>query len=228
MRGFLKEGVNCITMLADEAEFDFIVSGAGSAGCAVAAWLGESGQYDVLLFEVGPRDTSPWIHIPLGFTKLFTDGQVNWKFESEPVPSLDNRVLYQPWGKGLGGSSSINGTIYMRGAPADYDGWRQRGLEGWDWDSVLPYFKKAEDNERGADDWHGAGGPLRVSDVPRPWALQTAMIAAARESGFPANDYFYWPGSGRYRVFSVHCLQTSPLERRQGVSGAVAGAAKPA
>ncbi|MFP6709878.1 MAG: GMC family oxidoreductase N-terminal domain-containing protein, partial [Alphaproteobacteria bacterium] len=123
---------------------------------------------------------------------------------------------------------SINGTIYMRGAPADNDGWHQRGLEGWDWDSVLPYFKKAEDNERGADNWHGAGGPLRVSDVPRPWALPTAMIAAARESGIPANDYFYWPGSGRHRVFSVHCLQTSPLERCQGVSGAVAGAAKPA
>lgn len=116
-------------MLADDAVFDFIVSSAGSAGCAVAARLSESGRYSVLLLEAGPRDTNPWIHIPLGFTKVFTDERVNWKFESEPVASLDNRVLYQPRGKVLGGSSSINGTIYMRGAPADYDGWRQRGLE---------------------------------------------------------------------------------------------------
>ncbi|MFP6697300.1 MAG: GMC family oxidoreductase N-terminal domain-containing protein [Alphaproteobacteria bacterium] len=214
-------------MLADKAEFEFIVSGAGSAGCAVAARLSESGQYDVLLLEAGPRDTSPWIHIPLGFTKLFTDGRVNWKFESEPVPSLDNRVLYQPRGKVLGGSSSINGTIYMRGAPADYDGWRQRGLEGWDWDSVLPYFKKAEDNERGADNWHGAGGPLRVSDVPRPWALPTAMIAAARESGIPANDDFNGPdqeGTGffqftasKHRRWSAAKAYLSPSRGRRNL-----------
>ena len=189
-------------MVADEAVFDFIVSGAGSAGCAVAARLSESGRYSVLLLEAGPRDTSPWIHIPLGFTKVFTDERVNWKFESEPVAALDNRVLYQPRGKVLGGSSSINGTIYMRGAPADYDEWRQRGLAGWDWDSVLPFFKKAEDNQRGADDLHGAGGPLRVSDVPHPWDLPSAMVAAAVESGIPANPDFNGPeqeGAGFYQ-----------------------------
>ncbi|MBC8241490.1 MAG: GMC family oxidoreductase N-terminal domain-containing protein, partial [Alphaproteobacteria bacterium] len=188
--------------LADDAVFDFIVSGAGSAGCAVAARLSESGRYSVLLLEAGPRDTNPWIHIPLGFTKVFTDARVNWKFESEPVASLDNRVLYQPRGKVLGGSSSINGTIYMRGAPADYDGWRQRGLEGWDWDSVLPFFKKAEDNERGGDGLHGSGGPLRVSDIPKQWALPSAMVAAAVESGIPANSDFNGPeqeGAGFYQ-----------------------------
>lgn len=191
-----------LAKLADEAVFDFIVSGAGSAGCAVAARLSERGRYSVLLLEAGPRDSNPWIHIPLGFTKLFTDARVNWKFESEPVESLDNRVLYQPRGKVLGGSSSINGTIYMRGAPADYDGWRQRGLEGWDWESVLPFFKKAEDNERGGGELHGSGGPLRVSDVPRQWALPTAMIAAAVESGIPANPDFNGPeqeGTGFYQ-----------------------------
>ena len=189
-------------MAGDDAVFDFIVSGAGSAGCAVAARLSESGRYSVLLLEAGPRDTNPWIHIPLGFTKVFTDERVNWKFESEPVEALDNRVLYQPRGKVLGGSSSINGTIYMRGAPADYDQWRQRGLEGWDWDSVLPYFKKAEDNERGGDDLHGKGGPLRVSDIPHPWDLPSAMIAAAVESGIPANPDFNGPeqeGAGFYQ-----------------------------
>ncbi len=177
-------------MVADNAAFDFIVSGAGSAGCAVAARFSESGRYSVLLLEAGPRDTNPWIHIPLGFTKVFTDERVNWKFQSEPVEALDDRVLYQPRGKVLGGSSSINGTIYIRGAPADYDGWRQRGLVGWDWDSVLPYFKKAEDNERGEDEFHGAGGPLKVSDVPQDWDLPAAMVAAARESGIPANHDF--------------------------------------
>jgi choline dehydrogenase len=189
-------------MTADETEFDFIVSGAGSAGCAVAARLSESGRYDVLLLEAGPRDSSPWIHIPLGFSKVFTDERVNWKFNSEPVAALNDRVLYQPRGKVLGGSSSINGTIYMRGAPADYDEWRQRGLEGWDWDSVLPYFKKAEDNTRGGDALHGAGGPLRVSDIPEPWALPAAMIAAAEESGIPANADFNGPtqeGTGFYQ-----------------------------
>ena len=189
-------------MLADNAEFDFIVSGAGSAGCAVAARLSESGRYSVLLLEAGPRDTDPWIHIPLGFPKLFIDGRVNWKFETEPVEALDGRRLFQPRGRVLGGSSSINGTIYIRGQPRDYDGWRQRGLEGWDWDSVLPYFVKAEDNERGADGLHGAGGPLRVSDVPSEWELHRAMVDAAVEAGIPANPDFNGPeqeGTGFYQ-----------------------------
>ena len=189
-------------MLADGSEFDFIVSGAGSAGCAVAARLSESGVHRVLLLEAGPRDTNPWIHIPLGFTKVFSDGKVNWKFQTEPIESLNNRILYQPRGKVLGGSSSINGTIYMRGQPGDYDGWRQRGLEGWDWDSVLPFFKKAEDNERGGDALHGEGGPLRVSDIPEQWALPRAMIEAALQAGIPANDDFNGPvqeGAGFYQ-----------------------------
>ncbi len=213
--------------VADEAVFDFIVSGAGSAGCAVAARLSESGRYSVLLLEAGPRDTSPWIHIPLGFTKVFTDERVNWKFQSEPVAALDNRILYQPRGKVLGGSSSINGTIYMRGTPADYDGWRQRGLEGWDWDSVLPFFKKAEDNERGDDGLHGEGGPLRVSDIPRPWALPSAMIAAAVESGIPANPDFNGPeqeGTGFYqftaskhRRWSAAKAYLAPARKRENL-----------
>ena len=186
-------GGNVLGTSTDDAVFDFIVSGAGSAGCAVAARLSESGRHSVLLLEAGPPDRNPWIHIPLGYAKIFTDEKINWKFETEPIESLDNRVLYQPRGKVLGGSSSINGTVYMRGAPADYDEWRQRGLEGWDWDSVLPFFKKAEDNERGADELHGAGGPLRVSDIPRQWELPSAMVAAAVEAGIPANPDFNGP-----------------------------------
>jgi choline dehydrogenase len=209
-------------MLDDGAEFDFVVSGAGSAGCAVAARLSESGMYSVLLLEAGPKDTNPWIHIPLGFPKVFTDEKVNWKFETEPVEALNNRKLYQPRGKVLGGSSSINGTIYIRGQHGDYDEWRQRGLVGWDWDSVLPFFKKAEDNARGANDLHGVGGPLRVSDVPQAWDLPTAMVAAAVEAGIPANPDFNGveqEGAGFYQF-------TATNKRRWSSAKAYLGPAK--
>src|SRR5262249_11815336 len=125
--------------------FDYIVAGAGSAGCVMAARLSEDGKHRVLLLEAGPRDTSPWIHMPMGYAKLFANPQLNWMYESEPEPELEGRTMYQPRGKVLGGTSSINGMVYMRGNPADYDEWRQRGCTGWDWDSILPYFKKAED-----------------------------------------------------------------------------------
>ena len=177
--------------MANELQtYDFIVTGAGSAGCVIAARLSESGRHSVLLLEAGPPDTNPWIHVPAGFTKVYTDPKINWRFESEPVEALNNRVLYQPRGKVLGGSSSINGTVYMRGAAADYDDWRQRGCEGWDWDSVLPFFKKAEDQERGADAFHGTGGPLKVADIPSEWALPKAMVEAAVEAGIRPNPDF--------------------------------------
>ena len=169
--------------------FDFIVTGAGSAGCPVAARLSENGKYRVLLLEAGGPDRNPWIHIPLGYTKTYTDPRVNWMFESEPEAQLNGRTLYQPRGKVLGGTSSINGMVYMRGTPADYDNWRQRGCEGWDWDSVLPFFKKAEHQERGADEFHGVGGPLRVSN-PVHSPLGDAMVQAAIEAGIPANPDF--------------------------------------
>jgi choline dehydrogenase len=173
-----------------EAEtFDFIVTGAGSAGCPVAARLSESGKYRVLLLEAGIADKNPWIHIPLGYTRTYTDPRVNWMFESEPEKELNGRTLYQPRGKVLGGTSSINGMVYMRGTPTDYDGWRQRGCEGWDYDSVLPFFKKAENQERGADAFHGTGGPLKVSN-PVLSPLGDAMVQAAIEAGIPANPDF--------------------------------------
>ena len=189
-------------MQADAETFDFIVTGAGSAGCAVAARLSESGRYTVLLLEAGPRDTNRWIHIPIGAARVFTDATVNWRFESEPVESLNGRVLYQPRGKVLGGTSSINGTVYMRGTPGDYDQWRQMGCTGWDWDSVLPFFKKAENQERGADDLHGTGGPLRVSNIPTEFELPAAIIEAAVQAGIPRNPDFNGPtqeGTGYYQ-----------------------------
>ena len=170
--------------------FDYIVTGAGSAGAAVAARLSESSKHRVLLLEAGGKDSNPWIHIPLGFARTFIDPTVNWKFESAPQPQLGNRRLYLPRGKTLGGSSSINGMVYIRGNHADYDEWRQRGAEGWDWDSVLPFFKKAENQERGADEFHGTGGPLNVSDHPKQFELADAVLSAAGQAGIPRNPDF--------------------------------------
>ena len=177
-------------MASEPDTFDYIVTGAGSAGCAVAARLSESGRHRVLLLEAGVKDRNPWIHIPLGYAKNFVNPNVNWMFDSEPEKELNNRIMYQPRGKVLGGTSSINGMIYMRGNHADYDDWRQRGCTGWDWDSVLPYFKKAEHQARGPNEFHGVGGPLRVSDQPQRWELADALLEACVEAGIPRNDDF--------------------------------------
>jgi choline dehydrogenase len=174
----------------DPNTYDFIVTGAGSAGCVLASRLSESGRYKVLLLEAGGRDTNPWIHVPIGYAKTFIDPKVNWMFESEPEKELNDRTMYQPRGKVLGGTSSINGMIYMRGNAADYDQWRQLGNEGWDYDSVLPYFRRAEDNERGEDEFHGKGGPLRVSNQPYEWEIARALLDACKQAGIPENPDF--------------------------------------
>jgi choline dehydrogenase-like flavoprotein len=175
-------------LMADE--FDYIVTGAGSAGCVLANRLSASGKHKVLLLEAGGVDKSFWIHVPMGYARTFVDPRVNWMFESQPEERLNNRTLYQPRGKVLGGTSSINGMIYMRGHAADYDQWRQLGNEGWDYDSVLPYFRKAEDNERGADEFHGVGGPLRVSNQPHDWEIARALLEACRQAGIPETPDF--------------------------------------
>ena len=177
-------------MPSTEEDFDYIVTGAGSAGCAVAARLSESGRYRVLLLEAGPPDRNPWIHVPMGFSRLFANPAVNWMYESEPEPQLAGRSMYSPRGKVLGGTSSINGMVYMRGNHADYDEWRQRGCTGWDYDSVLPFFKKAENYQGGASEFHGTGGPLTVSEQPRRHELADRVVAAAIESGLPPNNDF--------------------------------------
>ena len=173
-----------------EETFDFIVTGAGSAGCAVAARLSESGRHRVLLLEAGRRDNYPWIHIPVGYHKLFTHDTYNWKFESEPIAGLNGRTSYQPRGKMLGGTSSLNGMVYMRGTAADYDGWRQRGCVGWGYESVLPFFRKAEDQDRGEDEFHGVGGPLKVTDAHYKHAIIDAIIEGAVQAGVPRNPDF--------------------------------------
>jgi choline dehydrogenase len=190
--------------MADNPEiFDFVVAGAGSAGAVVASRLSENGRHRVLLLEAGPPDRNPWIHIPLGFSKTYVNPKVNWKFESAPHPELDGRRLYVPRGKTLGGTSSINGMVYIRGNPRDYDDWRQRGCVGWDWDSVLPYFRKAQNQERGACAFHGTGGPLNVADQPGNSALSEAMIVAAGQVGLQRNPDFngaQQEGAGYYQT----------------------------
>jgi len=170
--------------------FDFVVIGAGSAGCVLANRLTASGRYRVLLLEAGGKDRSPWIHIPLGYGKHFTNPKVNWLYASEPEAEVGNRRIAQPRGKVLRGSSSINGLVYMRGQREDYDWWRELGNTGWDYAGVLPYFRKAEDQQRGADDYHGVGGPLAVSDPSEPHPLCEAYLAAADECGHPRNPDF--------------------------------------
>jgi choline dehydrogenase len=183
--------------------FDFIVVGAGSAGCVLANRLTASGRHRVLLLEAGGHDRRLWIHIPLGYGKLFADSRVNWLYKTEPEPELDNRQVIQPRGKVLGGSSSINGLLYLRGQPADYDHWRQLGNSGWSFDDVLPYFRRAEHQERGEDALHGVGGPLAVSNVCEPHPLCEAFIDAAQQAGYPRNDDFNGPtqeGAGYFQL----------------------------
>ena len=175
---------------SDVSEFDYVIVGAGSAGCVLANRLSADGKHTVLLLEAGPKDSNIWIHVPLGYGKLFKDKSVNWMYQTEPEPGLDGRQVFQPRGKVLGGSSSINGLLYVRGQHEDYDRWRQRGNIGWGYDDVLPYFKKAENQARGADPYHGAGGPLTVSDWRHDDPLSEAFVKAAVEAGIPFNPDF--------------------------------------
>jgi choline dehydrogenase len=175
---------------AEALEFDYIIVGAGSAGCVLANRLSADGKHSVLLLEAGPKDNNLWIHVPLGYGKLFKEKAVNWMYQTEPEPGLNGRQVFQPRGKVLGGSSSINGLLYVRGQHEDYDRWRQHGNSGWGFDDVLPYFKKAENQQRGGDDFHGAGGPLPVSDLLHADPLSAAFIAAAAETGLPVNPDF--------------------------------------
>ncbi len=171
-------------------EFDYIVVGAGSAGCVLAARLSEDPATRVLLLEAGPPDRSLWIHLPIGYGKTMWSDKVNWRFETEPDPGMNGRRIYWPRGKTLGGSSSINGLIYIRGQREDYDHWAALGNSGWGYDDVLPYFIRSEGNVRGSSEFHGGSGPLKVSDIESRDPLIDAFIAGAGELGVPATDDF--------------------------------------
>jgi choline dehydrogenase len=192
--------------------FDFIIVGAGSAGCVLANRLTASGRHSVLLLEAGPNNRHPWLHIPLGFGRLFTDQRYNWCYATEPQPECHNRQVIAPRGKVIGGSSSINGLIYIRGQAEDFDHWRQLGNAGWSFEDVLPYFRKAENNERGADEFHGTGGPLSVSDLCDRHPLAVAYVEAAVQCGYPHNDDFNGAaqeGAGYYQTTMRNGIRAS-------------------
>src|SRR5881409_1439916 len=164
--------------------YDYIVVGAGSAGCVLAARLSEDPNVKVLLIEAGPPDTLDNIHIPLGVASLARSG-VDWDMWTGHEPHCDGRRLYLPRGRTLGGSSSTNAMVYIRGNPTDYDGWAALGHAGWSWSEVLPYFLRAEDNERGASDLHGSGGPLSVVENRSRYRTCEAFIEAGQQAGLP-------------------------------------------
>ncbi len=169
--------------------FDVIIVGAGSAGCVLANRLSADGRRTVLLLEAGGEDRDIWIHIPLGYGRHFTDPKVNWLYQTEPEPECHGRRIIQPRGKVIGGSSSINGLLYIRGQAEDFDHWRQLGNPGWSFADVLPYFRKAAHQSRGADDFHDTGGPLCLSDM-EPLPICDAFIAAAAQCGYARNPDF--------------------------------------
>jgi choline dehydrogenase len=182
--------------------YDYVIVGAGSAGCVLAARLSEDTDARVAVLEAGAEDTQPEIHIPAAFPALFKSSW-DWDLEGEPEPGLDNRRLYLPRGRMLGGCSSINAMIYIRGNRADYDAWAAAGFDGWGYDDVLPYFKRSEDNERGEDSFHGVGGPMQVADSRSMHPLVDTMLEAARQAGHEHNPDFNGArqeGVGRFQL----------------------------
>jgi choline dehydrogenase len=192
--------------VSETSVYDYIIVGAGSAGCVLANRLSEDPGIKVLLLEAGPRDWHPFIHMPAGLAKLVGKKGVNWDYNTEPVPQLNDRRMWWPRGKVLGGSSSINAMCYIRGNPRDYDEWEQLGAEGWNWNAVLPWFKRSEGNQRGGDALHGADGPLKVSDHRYVNELSRAFIDAAEQAGHARNADFNGAtqeGCGLYQVTQV-------------------------
>jgi choline dehydrogenase len=189
----------------DDTEYDYVVVGAGSSGCVLANRLSADGRHKVLLLEAGPKDNYLWIHIPIGYGKTMFHKAYNWGFYTDPEPNMKDRKIYWPRGRGLGGSSSINGLIFIRGQREDYDQWAQLGNAGWDWKSVLPYFIKSEHNSRGASAAHGGDGPLWMSDIQEKSELMEAIIRGAGELGVPRTEDFNsgnQEGVGYFQLFT--------------------------
>ena len=184
-------------------EYDYIIVGAGSSGCVLANRLSENQANRVLLLEAGGRDWHPFIHMPAGLAKLVGLSSINWSYETEPVPGLNNRRLYWPRGKVLGGSSSINAMCYCRGHRKDYDSWAADGAEGWSAEEVLPWFIKSEDQENGPSEYHGVGGPLSVQNLRHTNPLSSVFLEAAEQAGHPRTDDFNGPHQRGFAMYQV-------------------------
>jgi choline dehydrogenase len=217
-----------VARIEDGATFDYVIVGAGSAGCVLASRLSEDVRASVALLEAGPADNSVIVRMPAGSGQMLPQKNPrNWGFESEPQAQLGGRTTYQPRGRGLGGSSSINGMIYIRGHGRDYDQWCQMGLTGWGFRDVLPYFRRSENNERFADDFHGRGGPLTISSPPRGNPLFHAFIQAGMAAGYPYTQDFngaQQEGVGLYQMTIANYKRASTA--RAFLHPAVAGGAK--
>ena len=198
------------------AEADFVIVGGGTAGCVLADRLSESGRYSVLMLEAGHAGASPWLHIPIGYGKLFDHPRYDWRFRTVPQPQLDGRRIGVPRGRVLGGSSATNGLLYVRGQAQDYDAWAAAGNVGWSYRQVLPYFMKSEDQQHGADSFHGVGGPLSVRDPVDTHPLAEAFIAAAGECGTGRTDDFNGAsqeGAGYYQMTVRGVIRCSTAAR---------------
>ena len=217
------------SMSETRREFDHVIVGGGSAGCVLANRLSEDPSATVCLLEAGPRDRSPWIHVPLGVMRCMFDGAINWKFSSAGQTGMNGRSIYMPRGRTLGGSSSINGMIYIRGHRADYDDWAALGNEGWGFDDVLPYFRKSENNlQHGDADLHGDGGPLDVTYISSPSPLHETFFRAAEELQYRRNDDFNGASQEGFGIYQVtqrngRRLSTAraflkPIEARKNLS----------
>ena len=183
--------------------YDYIIVGAGSAGCVLANRLSADPAVRVLLLEAGPRDWNPFIHMPAGLAKLVNFKSLNWNYSTEPEPALNNRRLYWPRGRVLGGSSSINAMCFIRGHRTDYNDWAASGSPGWGWDEVLPYFIRSENQSRGASELHGVGGPLSVEDLSFTNPLSDVFIQAAEQAGFAPNRDFNGPAQRGFGLYQV-------------------------
>ncbi len=193
--------------------FDYIIVGAGSAGCVLANRLSANGKYSVLILEAGGSDQKFWIQTPIGYGKTFFNPKVNWMYTTEKAPGLNNQANYWPRGKVVGGSSSINAMVYIRGQAEDYDHWKSLGNVGWGWDDVLPYFKKSETNSDGGNEYRGDSGPLYVNNVSNQYhPLTKTFIQAGQQLGFDYNADFNGKsqeGLGHYQITTKNGLRMS-------------------
>ncbi|MEO6361684.1 MAG: choline dehydrogenase [Caldimonas sp.] len=189
---------------AADPEFDYVIVGGGSAGCVLASRLTQDDSVNVCLVEAGPVDSGAMIHCPAGFSMMSkARHRASLSFETVPQPGLGGRRGYQPRGRGLGGSSSVNAMCYVRGQPQDYDGWAAEGNDGWAWSDVLPLFRRSEHNERGDDAWHGSGGPLNVMDLPNANRFGGIFVDAAVQAGYPANRDFNGASQEGFGLYQV-------------------------